>query len=412
MSSTLSGRKLLLGVSGSIAAYKSAEIVRQLKKAGADVQVIMTSDANRFIPALTLSTLSGKKTLVDIFPENAEGAWTQHIELGLWADLYVVAPATAQTMAKLAFGFCDNMLTAVALAARCPMLICPAMDHDMYIHPATQANIRTLQNHGYHIMPPEHGELASGLIGTGRLPAPEAIVDKISETILAHSSPSKGKTWAGKKVLVTAGPTQEAIDPVRFLSNHSTGTMGYQLAAAAQRRGAHVTLISGPTDLPTPAGVNRIDIVSAEHMATAVDTYADADVVIMAAAVADYTPVRKSEDKIKKSGEDLNLSLTRTRDILAGLGAQKKEHQILVGFALETNNLRANALSKLEKKNLDWIVLNSPNVAGEGFGKSTNRVTLFGANGQEKELPLMSKLDVAEAILDVLEASENHTLES
>lgn len=412
MRSSLSGKKLLLGVSGSIAAYKSAEIVRQLKKAGAEVQVIMTSDAGRFIPPLTLSTLSGKKTLVDIFPEDAEGAWTQHIELGLWADLYVVAPATAQTMAKLAYGFCDNMLTAVALAARCPMLICPAMDHDMYIHPATQANIRTLQNHGYHIMPPEHGELASGLIGTGRLPAPEAIVDKITETIATHTSPSKGNQWEGKQVLVTAGPTQEAIDPVRFLSNHSTGTMGYQIAAAAQRRGATVTLISGPTDLPAPLGVNRINVVSAENMATAVDEYADVDFVIMAAAVADYTPVNTSKNKIKKSGDDLNLSLTRTKDILAGLGSQKKENQVLVGFALETNDLRANALRKLEKKNLDWIVLNSPNVAGEGFGTSTNKVTLFSAAGQEKELPLMSKKDVAEAILDVLEASENHTLES
>lgn len=412
MRSSLSGRKLLLGISGSIAAYKAAEIVRQLKKAGADVQVIMTSDAIRFIPALTLSTLSGKKTLVDIFPENAEGAWTLHIELGLWADLYVVAPATAQTMAKLSYGFCDNMLTAVALAARCPMLICPAMDHDMYIHPATQANLSTLENHGYHIMPPEHGELASGLIGTGRLPAPEAIVEKIAETIFTHSSSSKDKTWAGKQVLVTAGPTQEALDPVRFLSNHSTGTMGYQLAKATQQRGASVTLISGPTDLPTPAGVHRIDVVSAENMANAVDQHADADVVIMAAAVADYTPVSTSKDKIKKSGDDLNLSLTRTKDILAGLGSQKKDHQILIGFALETNNLRANALRKLEQKNLDWIVLNSPNAAGEGFGKLTNRVTLFSATGYEKELPLMSKQEVAEAILDVLEASENHVLKS
>ena len=404
MGISLSGRKLLLGVSGSIAAYKSAEIVRQLKKAGAEVRVIMTPDAGRFIPPLTLSTLSGHEALIDIFPESGEGSWTQHIELGLWADLFVVAPATAQTMAKLAHGFCDNMLTAVALAARCPLLICPAMDHDMFVHPSTQANIRVLEKYGYTIMQPEHGELASGLIGTGRLPAPEAIVNRIVSAL----SPSQSDTsLSGKQVLVTAGPTQESIDPVRYLTNRSTGTMGYALAEAAQSRGADVVLISGPTNLAAPAGVHRIDVMSAAEMADAVNQYAAANLIIMAAAVADYTPVTPSDNKIKKQDRDLSLTLKRTTDILAGLGTNKKPGQTLVGFALETDNLRENALRKLEKKNLDWIVLNSPNVAGEGFGTSTNRVTMFGVNGVEKEIPLMTKKDVALAILDILEASKN-----
>lgn len=408
MGISLSGSKLLLGVSGSIAAYKAAEIVRQLKKAGAEVRVIMTADAGRFIPPLTLSTLSGHEALIDIFPESAEGTWTQHIELGLWADLFVVAPATAQTMAKLAHGFCDNMLTAVALAARCPMLICPAMDHDMYVHPSTQANLKILESYGYAIMQPEHGELASGLIGTGRLPAPEAIVERIAETLNAQVS---SLALSGKNVLVTAGPTREAIDPVRYLSNRSTGTMGFALAEAAQALGASVTLISGPTNLHTHVNVNRIDVTSAAEMAEAVTQHASADLVIMAAAVADYTPATTADSKIKKQDGDLNLSLKRTTDILAGLGAHKKPGQMLVGFALETDNLRENALRKLQKKNLDWIVLNSPNVAGEGFGTSTNRVTMFSATGEEKEIPLMSKIKVARTILDTIleahEASEN-----
>lgn len=410
MATSLSGRKLLLGVTGSIAAYKSAEIVRQLKKQGAEVQVIMTASATQFIPALTLSTLSGNRTLIDIFPQSdassSSASWTQHIDLGLWADLFVVAPASAQSMAKLAHGFCDNMLTAVALAARCPLLICPAMDHDMYVNPATQENLRKLKSMGYEIMEPEHGELASGLIGTGRLPDPAAIVEKIRESISEQEKPFS-TTLQHKKVLVTAGPTRESIDPVRYLTNHSTGTMGYELAAAAQRRGAEVTLISGPTALETPPGVQRVDVVSAAEMADAVTQYANAELIIMAAAVADYTPAQTAPGKIKKSDDDLSISLKRTTDILAGLGNQKQDGQILVGFALETDDLRANALRKLKKKNLDWIVLNSPTEEGAGFGTSTNKVTLFSASGEEKILPLMSKRKVAEAILDQLEASEN-----
>ena len=263
----MKGSKLLLGVSGSIAAYKAAELTRQLKKAGADVQVIVTPDAARFIPPLTLSTLSGRETLVDIFPDRPhEESWTKHIELGLWADLFVIAPATAQTLAKLAHGFCDNMLTAVALAARCPMLICPAMDHDMFLHPATRANLQKLESFGYRIMPPEEGELASGLIGTGRLPDPSDIVTRIA----AELGPLDEQKLLSKHVLVSAGPTREAIDPIRFISNHSTGSMGYAIAGAAHRLGAEVTLVSGPTNLLTPAGVTRIDVSSAAEMADAV----------------------------------------------------------------------------------------------------------------------------------------------
>lgn len=409
MADPLSGRKLLLGVTGSIAAYKSAELVRQLKKQGAEVQVIMTPAAAKFIPPLTLSTLSGKQTLIDIFPdagvETPAASWTQHIDLGLWADLFVIAPATAQSLAKLAHGFCDNMLTAIALAVRCPMLVCPAMDHDMFVHPATEQNLRILASHGCRIMPPEHGELASGLIGTGRLPDPAAIVDEIINTL---APPASSSALNGKHVLVTAGPTQESLDPVRFLTNHSTGTMGYAIAAAAQKRGARVTLVSGPVSLSSPEGVTRIDVISAADMAAAVAEYADADLVVMAAAVADYTPAHAAPGKIKKSDGDLTLRFKRTTDILAGLGAQKKKGQVLVGFALETDDLRANALRKLSSKNLDWIVLNSPTDPGAGFGTSTNKVILFGADGTEKTLPLMPKPDVAEAILDQVEVSTKY----
>jgi len=370
----------------------------------------MTPAATRFIPVLTLSTLSGRQALIDIFPEasassSSAASWTKHIELGRWADLFVIAPASAQSMAKLAHGFCDNMLTAVALAARCPLLICPAMDHDMYVHPATRENLRILQSLGYEIMPPEHGELASGLIGTGRLPDPEAILNRIITSLASSETGPASQSLRDKNVLVTAGPTRESLDPVRFLTNHSTGTMGFELAAAAQRRGARVTLVSGPTALETPDAVTRIDVVSAAEMEAAVARHADADLIIMAAAVADYTPAQTAPGKIKKSGGDLNLTLKRTTDILAGLGEQKREGQTLVGFALETDDLRDNALRKLRSKNLDWIVLNSPTEAGAGFGTSTNKVTLFAADGTERTLPLMPKREVAEAILDQVEAS-------
>ena len=398
----MKGSKLLLGVSGSIAAYKAAELTRQLKKAGADVQVIMTSDAARFIPPLTLSTLSGRDTLIDIFPDQPrEESWTKHIELGLWADLFVIAPATAQTMAKLAHGFCDNMLTAVALAARCPLLICPAMDRDMYLHPATRANLDRLESFGHRIIPPETGELASGLIGTGRLPDPADIVTRIASEL----GLSNQKKLQNKRVLVTAGPTRESIDPVRFISNHSTGAMGYAIAGAAQHLGADVILVSGPTGLPTPVGVTRIDVSSAAEMADAVFAHRDADIVFMAAAVADYTPAEYSSSKVKKSESSLSIPLKRTTDILEELGKKKHSGQLLVGFALETDHALENALSKLSKKNLDWIVLNNPKEEGAGFGLSTNKVTLIQRNGNQEALPLMPKQELAEFLLDrVLQA--------
>ena len=389
------GRRILVGVTGGIAAYKAVELVRLFKKAGADVQVLMTRDAERFIPRLTLGTVSEHPVLVDVFPEDEEGSWTKHITLGRWADLFVIAPATAQTVAKMAGGFCDNMLTAVVLAARCPVLVCPAMDHDMFVHPATKANLERLEHYGHFIMPPAYGELASGLVGQGRLPEPADILAQAAEVL--------GRVGAdlplqGRKVVVTAGPTRESMDPVRFISNPSSGKMGYALAAVAARRGADVTLISGPTHLDAPAGVKRIDVESAQQMYDAVMQVRNADYVLMAAAVSDYAPADRAEHKIKKAEDDLTLRLRRTKDILAELGREKRDGQILVGFAMETHDELENARRKLESKNLDWIVLNRLNEAGSGFAVDTNRVMLLERGGSEEEMPLMSKESVAEAI--------------
>jgi phosphopantothenoylcysteine decarboxylase/phosphopantothenate--cysteine ligase len=394
---SLKGRKLLLGVSGGIAAYKTAELVRLFKKSGAEVQVLMTRNAARFITPLTLGTLSEREVLTEIFPENETGSWTKHVSLGLWGDVYVIAPATADTLAKLANGFCDSMLTAVALAARCPILVCPSMDVDMYRHPAVRKNLDRLREMGYEVMEAAYGPLASGLVGEGRMPEPSDIFARV-EALLGGTTSSS--PLSGKRVLVSAGPTRESIDPVRFLTNHSTGTMGFALAAAAQRRGAHVTLVSGPTDLDTPPGVTRTDVVTADEMYEAVLRHSDADVVIMAAAVADYAPADSSPSKIKKSETELVLRLRKTRDILAELGRRKRKGQTLVGFALETDDVLANAQKKLESKNLDWIVANNLREAGAGFGKETNRVTLIRRDGHREELPLDSKHAVAEAILD------------
>ncbi len=394
---SLKGRKLLLGVSGGIAAYKTAELVRLFKKSGAEVQVLMTRNAARFITPLTLGTLSEREVLTEIFPENETGSWTKHVSLGLWGDVYVIAPATADTLAKLANGFCDSMLTAVALAARCPILVCPSMDVDMYRHPAVRKNLDRLREMGYEVMEAAYGPLASGLVGEGRMPEPSDIFARV-EALLGGTTSSS--PLSGKRVLVSAGPTRESIDPVRFLTNHSTGTMGFALAAAAQRRGAHVTLVSGPTDLDTPPGVTRTDVVTADEMYEAVLLHSDADVVIMAAAVADYAPADSSPSKIKKSETELVLRLRKTRDILAELGRRKRKGQTLVGFALETDDVLANAQKKLESKNLDWIVANNLREAGAGFGKETNRVTLIRRDGHREELPLDSKHAVAEAILD------------
>ncbi len=423
-----------MGVSGSIAAYKAAELVRLLVRAGAEVQPLMTPAATRFIPALTLSTLARRDALVELFPAadhggsgGADDVWTRHVELGLWADGIVVAPATAQTLAKLAHGFCDSMLTATVLSARCPVLVCPAMDHDMWHHPATRANLDRLRGFGYAVLEPAHGELASGLVGDGRLPEPEAIAAFVADwledrgiggsgdrriggraeaqraPIVHRPSPIEHpQPLAGKKVLVTAGPTREKIDPVRFLSNGSTGTMGFALAAAAARRGAHVTLVAGPVSLDTPAGVERVDVATADEMRAAALAQADADLVLAAAAVADYAPAEPSARKQKKrdDGRDLTLKLRRTPDVLAELGAQKRPGQTLVGFALETDDAEAHALDKLRRKRLDWIVVNPANEDGAGFGTGTNRVVLLGADGTRAEWPRLPKAEVAEAILD------------
>lgn len=388
----LDGKRLLLGVSGSIAAYKAAELIRVLRRAGAEVQVLATPDTARFISPLTLGTLSQRRVLTEIFHEGSDRTWTEHITLGHWADLFVIAPATAQTVAKLANGFADSMLTATALAARCPVLVCPAMDHDMYMHPAVRANLKRLQGLGYHVMQAVYGELASGLVGLGRLPDPPDIVNRIIELIPGQ--------LRGKRALVTAGPTRESIDPVRVVTNHSTGTMGFAMAEALVRQGAHVTLVTGPTLLNTPHGVHRVDVSSAAEMYEAVMANCDADFVFMAAAVADYTPIESSSSKLRKKDDKLTLRLRRTSDILAELGKRKRDDQVLVGFAMETDDGLARARQKLVDKHLDWIVLNYVNEAGAGFGTGTNRVTLIGRDGSSHALAEMPKKDVAEAILD------------
>jgi len=407
----LSDRHLLLGVTGSIAAYKAAPLVRLFVKAGAEVRVLMTDDAARFVTPLTLGTLSGHEVLTDLFPngEASDETWTKHVTLGQWADLFVVAPATAQTIAKLAHGFCDSMLTATALSARCPMLVCPAMDRDMYRHPTTQDNLDRLRDINYTVMPAARGELASGLVGQGRMPEPEAIREKAASMLAADGAQTAGagtgpeQDLRGTSVLVTAGPTREPIDPVRFLTSRSTGTMGYALAAAAARRGGDVTLVSGPTTLDPPSGVEHVDVETANEMNEVVQARRDAvDLVFMAAAVADYTPANASDSKRKKAEAEQapSLDLRRTPDILKTLGAHRRPDQTLVGFALETDNALANAQRKLSDKNLDWIVLNNLSEEGAGFGSDTNRVTLLSADGATDELPLMPKPDVAEALLD------------
>jgi phosphopantothenoylcysteine decarboxylase / phosphopantothenate---cysteine ligase len=402
----LERRHVIVGVTGSIAAYKAAELVRLLKKAGAAVQIVMTPDAQRFVTPLTLGTLSEREVLVDLFPENEQGGWTRHVQLGLWAHLLVVAPATATTIAKLASGVCDSMLTATALSRRCPMLVCPAMDHDMFRHPATQRNIGTLREDGVEVMEPGYGSLASGLVGDGRLPEPEEIFDRIVSRIgrgAPAGAPASGDL-AGRSVLVTAGPTREALDPVRFVSNASTGTMGFALAEEAASRGADVVLVAGPTNLPTPAGVRRVDVVSAQDMYGAAMEHSGADLVFGVAAVADYRPVEVSERKVKKGEGDVTVEFTRTPDIIAAIGAQKRLGQTVVGFALETHDGEENARQKLQTKNLDWVVLNRANEEGSGFGEGTNRVTVFGREGESVAFPRMPKRAVAGRLLDMVTA--------
>ncbi|WP_266367139.1 bifunctional phosphopantothenoylcysteine decarboxylase/phosphopantothenate--cysteine ligase CoaBC [Tellurirhabdus rosea] len=396
--SPLSSKKILLGVSGSIAAYKAALLTRLLVRAGADVQVIMTKAAQEFITPLTLSTLS-KRPVLSEFVRDETGLWNNHVDLGLWADLLLIAPASAHTLARLAHGLCDDLLSAVYLSAKCPVYVAPAMDLDMYRHPATRENLQRLSSYGNQIIEAEHGELASGLVGEGRLAEPERIVQML-ETHFAQ----RPALW-GKRILLTAGPTQEPIDPVRFISNHSSGKMGYAIAGAFARAGATVTLISGPTGLPVPAPtIRRVSVRSAAQMYEATMAEADeADVIIMAAAVADYTPVHPADRKIKKQEEQFSIELTKTADIAGSLGGRKRPGQVLVGFALETDNELENAIGKLRRKNLDFIVLNSLQDSGAGFGHDTNKITVINKAEHITTFDLKSKNEVALDLLRLVE---------
>jgi phosphopantothenoylcysteine decarboxylase / phosphopantothenate---cysteine ligase len=390
----LSGKKILLGITGSIAAYKTPILVRQLIKKGAEVKVIMTPAAKDFVSSLTLSTLSHNKVLTDLFDEET---WANHVMLGRWADLLLIAPLSCNTLSKMAQGQCDNLLLAIYLSATCPVLIAPAMDEDMWHHPASKNNIRIIEEHGCRVMPVGYGELASGLVGEGRMAEPEEIVGFLDQYFVNSGN------LTGKKALVTAGPTYEPIDPVRFIGNHSSGKMGYAIAEELAARGANVSLISGPVafDRPLP-GVNVVKVMTAEEMYESCINENDYDIAVMAAAVADYTPVTVSDTKIKKTEAGLDLSLKKTKDILKTLGTNKKENQVLVGFALETDNEQENATKKLKDKNADMLILNSLNDEGAGFGYDTNKVTFFFRNGDKKEVALKSKKLLAKDIIDAI----------
>jgi len=389
----LQGKKILLGVTGSIAAYKSALIVRLLVKSGAEVKVIMTPAAKDFITPLTLSTLSKNSVSTELFQE---GNWENHVMLGRWADVMLIAPLSCNTLAKMAGGNCDNLLMATYLSATCPVVIAPGMDEDMWHHPSTTANIEKLAAWGTTIIPVEKGELASGLYGDGRMAEPETIVQFLDQHFFLN------KDLAGKKILVTAGPTHEPIDPVRFIGNNSSGKMGIALSQELAARGADVSLVMGPTAiLPKGRGIQLIKVNTAEEMYQAcVDEFPKADVAIMSAAVADYTPLNKSTNKIKKQHDDLSIELVKTKDILKTLGERKVNGQILVGFALETTNEREYALNKLKSKNADLIVMNSLNDKGAGFGVDTNKVTIFEKNGNEIAYETKPKQQVARDIVD------------
>lgn len=397
MTEPLAGKHIVLGVTGGIAAYKSAILTRLLVKAGAEVQVIMTPAAREFITPLTLATLSGNGVITEFFTANT-GEWHSHVSLGLWADAMVVAPATASTIAKMANGVADNMLVTSYLSCRAQVFVAPAMDLDMMAHPSTTANIKRLRSYGNLIIEPGEGELASHLTGKGRMAEPEQIVDTL-RTFFAAKGELKGK-----KVLITAGPTYEKIDPVRFIGNFSTGKMGYALANEAARRGAHVTLVSGPVDrLPLDGSVERIDISSAREMLEASKAaWADADIAILAAAVADYRPAQELTHKIKRETDNVDtLELVQNPDIAATLGAVKRPEQRLIGFALETDRPLEHAADKLRRKNLDMIVTNSLADEGAGFAVDTNKISLLFADGRDRlDFPLKSKADVAADIFD------------
>ena len=391
----LKGKKIVLGVTGSIAAYKAALLVRMLIKEGAEVKVIMTSAAKDFISPLTLATLSKHPVLIDVFKEDT---WANHVMLGRWADMMLVAPLSCNTLAKMAVGICDNLLLAVYLSAACPVMLAPAMDEDMWKHPCTRRNLQTLASNGNVIVPVDNGELASGLFGEGRMAEPEAIIASVIQQFKNAGSLS------GKKALVTAGPTYEHIDPVRFIGNHSSGKMGVAIARELSERGASVTLVLGPaTGTFNLDGLNVINVQTAEEMYNACHSvFAETDITIMAAAVADYTPVAVAPQKIKKKEENWQVALKKTPDILKSLGQKKTDKQVLAGFALETTNERQNALAKLQQKNADIIVLNSLRDSGAGFGKDTNKIAVFDRNGKEKSFDLKSKTAVAKDIVDYI----------
>lgn len=398
-----SGKRILLGVCGGIAAYKTANLVRLFIKAGAEVKVVMTPASKDFVTPLTLATLSKNPVHFDFINEdNGELSWNNHVDLGKWADLMVVAPATASTLSKMAQGTCDNLLLATYLSCPSPVYVAPAMDLDMYAHPTTAATLKTLQEHKVHVIPVNSGFLASGLEGEGRMAEPEEIVAFI-ENKIRESLPLKGR-----KILVTAGPTRESIDPVRFLSNRSTGTMGYQIALKAFELGAEVVLISGPVcPIKLPSPIQRIEVESAFEMSSEVRKYfSSSDCFVSTAAVADFTPLVVAEHKIKKGENSLNIELKKTEDILASAGKLKSEGQILIGFALESDNGIESAKSKLERKNLDAIALNSLEVKGAGFGNSTNQLTLFFKDSKQVKLPLADKSIIAaqfwEALIDAV----------
>ena len=390
----LSGKKILVGVTGSIAAYKAVLLVRLLIKANAEVKVIMTPSAKDFVSPLTFSTLSKNEVLTDLFNETS---WANHVSLGRWADVLLIAPLSCNTLAKMSHGSCDNLLLAVYLSATCPVIVAPAMDEDMWHHPSTKSNIDKVRSFGNNIIPVANGELASGLFGDGRMAEPESILQYLQDFFF------NTQELKGKKVLVTAGPTYEPIDPVRFVGNYSSGKMGVAIAEEFASRGAVVTLILGPSNVKAGKSIHAINVTSAKEMYEAcIDNFSQSDITVMAAAVADYTPTDFSSKKIKKTEDVFTLNLKRTNDILKELGKQKTKDQIVVGFALETNNEKGNALYKLENKNIDLIILNSLNDKGAGFGTDTNKIAIFDKHRHEFIFETKSKPLVAKDIVNTI----------
>jgi phosphopantothenoylcysteine decarboxylase / phosphopantothenate---cysteine ligase len=398
----LKGKKILLGVTGSIAAYKSALLVRLFIKAGAEVKVIMTNAAKDFITPLSLSVLSKNPVATESFNKD-NGEWNNHVELALWADLFVIAPASANSIAKMAAGLCDNILLSCYLSARCPVFIAPAMDEDMYHHPSLKSNIKKLEEYGNHIIQATDGELASGLFGEGRMEEPEIIFQHLSAFL------KKDLSLNGIKALVTAGPTYEAIDAVRYIGNRSSGRMGFAIAEELSKRGAQVTLISGPGEMKlNDESISRKNVESADEMYKAcMDEFGEMNLIIMTAAVSDYKPESAVKEKIKKENQSLDISLVPTRDILKSMGESKRNDQVLVGFALESNDEIVNAKSKLKNKNLDMIVLNSLRDEGAGFNVSTNKITIIDKKGESVSYPLKSKSEVASDVVDSVEKTLN-----